>query len=295
MSCPERTKILALSATVSNGDQVKGWMRRIHGETQIVASDFRPVPLKYEFADGSLNELVPLFKADDVGPGSPRDGELRAGNGGARERARKGLRLNPRLAEVAKTGDDGRRRDRGRDRGRGKGRDRGRRGPDEKKPPGAMRMASVVRDLEKRDLLPAIVFVFSRRGCEEEAQRVRRAARRCVWVAVDVAIADRPRSFVGYGRGRATAPPRSRSCRRGAAAGADRPRSSGRRGDPKDGSPHRGSSAELRARRPQTGRGAAAIAELSFRRRRGRGSSAASPPRPRRRASARRSGASYDY
>ena len=28
------------------------------------------------------------------------------------------------------------------------------------------------RDLQRRDLLPAIFFVFSRRGCEEEAKRV---------------------------------------------------------------------------------------------------------------------------
>ena len=50
ISSSENTKLVALSATVSNDEQLKGWMRRVHGPTEVVSSSFRPVPLKYEFA-----------------------------------------------------------------------------------------------------------------------------------------------------------------------------------------------------------------------------------------------------
>ena len=83
-------------------------------------------------------------------------------NGGARQRAKKRLRLNP-LLEQVRTGARPRRRNRSR-----KSNDRSRDRP----PPSAMRCADVARDLQRRDLLPAIFFVFSRRGCEEEAKRV---------------------------------------------------------------------------------------------------------------------------
>ena len=82
-------------------------------------------------------------------------------NGGARQRAKKRLRLNPLLEQVMDRarppveGTAGRSNDRARDR----------------PPPSAMRCADVARDLQRRDLLPAIFFVFSRRGCEEEAKR----------------------------------------------------------------------------------------------------------------------------
>ena len=54
ISSSENTKLAVLSATVSNDEQLKGWMRRVHGPTEVVSSSFRPVPLKYEFACGVL-------------------------------------------------------------------------------------------------------------------------------------------------------------------------------------------------------------------------------------------------
>jgi superfamily II RNA helicase len=161
----ESTKLVALSATVSNDEQLKGWMRKVHGPTEVVSSSFRPVPLKYEFACGVLRDVVPLFRAADVGPGSPREADD-VKNGGARQRAKKRLRLNPLLEQVVDRNEAPRRR--GRDRSRRKSNDRSRDRP----PPSAMRCADVARDLQRRDLLPAIFFVFSRRGCEEEAKRV---------------------------------------------------------------------------------------------------------------------------
>ena len=160
ISSSVETKLVALSATVSNDEQLKGWMRKVHGPTEVVSSSFRPVPLKYEFACGVLRDVVPLFRAADVGPGSPRESED-VKNGGARQRAKKRLRLNPLLEQVMDRSEAPRRR------GRRKSNDRR-----ERPPPSAMRCADVARDLQRRDLLPAIFFVFSRRGCEEEAKRV---------------------------------------------------------------------------------------------------------------------------
>ena len=157
------TKLVALSATVSNDEQLKGWMRKVHGPTEVVSSSFRPVPLKYEFACGVLRDVVPLFRAADVGPGSPRESED-VKNGGARQRAKKRLRLNPLLEQVMDRSEAPRRK--GKRRSNDRARDR---------TPTAMRCADVARDLQRRDLLPAIFFVFSRRGCEEEAGRVGRS------------------------------------------------------------------------------------------------------------------------
>lgn len=158
----EATRIVALSATVSNSEQLRGWMKRVHRPTEVVASSFRPVPLRYEFACGVLRDVVPLFRASDVGPGSPREASD-AKNGGSRQRAKKRLQLNPLLENagaLCELDEKGRRTQGRRDSGR------------DKRPPSAMRCATVARDLQKRDLLPAIFFVFSRRGCEEEAKRV---------------------------------------------------------------------------------------------------------------------------
>ncbi len=49
--CPPQIQIVALSATVGNPEQLTDWMSRVHGPTELVNSDFRPVPLRFYFVD----------------------------------------------------------------------------------------------------------------------------------------------------------------------------------------------------------------------------------------------------
>ena len=42
VSCPEATRVVALSATIENAGQVRGWMSRIHGPTDVVSSTGPP-------------------------------------------------------------------------------------------------------------------------------------------------------------------------------------------------------------------------------------------------------------
>jgi hypothetical protein len=65
--CPPSARIIALSATMSNAEQIAQWLSAIHAPTELVASDFRPVPLRYSYAD-SLG-IEPLFAASTSGPG----------------------------------------------------------------------------------------------------------------------------------------------------------------------------------------------------------------------------------
>ena len=68
ISCPPSVRILALSATMGNVDEIKGWMTSIHGPTELVISDHRPVPLRYLFA--MKQGLMPLFRDPNAGPGA---------------------------------------------------------------------------------------------------------------------------------------------------------------------------------------------------------------------------------
>ena len=52
---------------MSNAEQIAQWLSAIHAPTELVASDFRPVPLRYSYAD-SLG-IEPLFAASTSGPG----------------------------------------------------------------------------------------------------------------------------------------------------------------------------------------------------------------------------------
>ena len=57
--CPTRTQIIALSATISNANQLQDWIEKVHGPTELVNSDRRPVPLDFIFC--SAKGLHPLL------------------------------------------------------------------------------------------------------------------------------------------------------------------------------------------------------------------------------------------
>ncbi len=90
---PKNARLVCLSATVSNADQVADWIRSVHGEVAAISATSRPVRLRHNFlvgdrSSGSLR-LIPLLKGNKPHPdGSLLDGpQRRAGKrGGARPR-----------------------------------------------------------------------------------------------------------------------------------------------------------------------------------------------------------------
>ncbi|WP_062306312.1 DEAD/DEAH box helicase [Demequina subtropica] len=144
---PERTSIIALSATVSNAEEFGAWLREVRGDTRVVVSEHRPVPL---WPHVLVREGIFDLYAPGVDPQEP------------------GLtpRLNPELEAIAK-------RSRHEGPGRSSGRPtRGGRRPEGRRAPPRF---AVVDVLDQQALLPAIVFIFSRAGCEDAADQVRAA------------------------------------------------------------------------------------------------------------------------
>uniref|UniRef100_A0A0E0FU16 Helicase ATP-binding domain-containing protein n=1 Tax=Oryza nivara TaxID=4536 RepID=A0A0E0FU16_ORYNI len=57
--CPKEVQLICLSATVANPDELAGWIGQIHGKTELVTSHKRPVPLTWHFSKKFA--LVPLL------------------------------------------------------------------------------------------------------------------------------------------------------------------------------------------------------------------------------------------
>ncbi|AFZ58501.1 RNA helicase [Anabaena cylindrica FACHB-243] len=122
--CPREVQLVALSATVANSDQLTDWLNRVHGPTDLIYSDFRPVPLEFHYCNPK--GLFPLLNDSNT-------------------------KINPRLIKRGKKGKP--------EKGRG-----GR--------PEAPSIIYTLSQLEQRDMLPAIYFIFSRRGCDKAVAEV---------------------------------------------------------------------------------------------------------------------------
>jgi superfamily II RNA helicase len=122
--CPRSVQLVALSATVANSDQLTSWLNHVHGPTDLIYSDFRPVPLEFNFCNPK--GLFPLLNETNT-------------------------KINPRLVKKAKKGYW----------------EKGKAGRPE--PPGIIYTLS---QLQARDMLPAIYFIFSRRGCDKAVEEV---------------------------------------------------------------------------------------------------------------------------
>ncbi|MEM7650165.1 MAG: DEAD/DEAH box helicase, partial [Cyanobacteria bacterium P01_A01_bin.70] len=113
--CPPEIQILGLSATVENGDQLTDWLCQVHGPTELIYSDFRPVPLNFHYCHSK--GLFPLLDEQQS-------------------------KINPRLKQR-------------------RPKESARRGKRE-----GLSIPYVVGQLQDRQMLPAIYFIFSRRGCD---------------------------------------------------------------------------------------------------------------------------------
>mgnify|MGYP001316693755 CR=1 FL=1 len=63
--CPSQVQFVALSATVANAGQLTDWIKQVHGPTDLVFSNFRPVPLTFSFC--SAKGLHPLLNDQGTG------------------------------------------------------------------------------------------------------------------------------------------------------------------------------------------------------------------------------------
>ncbi len=120
--CPSSVQLVALSATIANAGELTEWIARVHGPTQLVASEHRPVPLNFSFC--SAKGLHPLLNNQGTGI-HPNCKVWRAPKG----QKRKGRSSKP---------------------------------PQPQAPP----IDFVIKQMADRAMLPAIYFIFSRRGCD---------------------------------------------------------------------------------------------------------------------------------
>lgn len=155
ISCPPSVRILALSATMGNVEEIKGWLSQVHGPTDLIISNHRPVPLRYLFA--MKQGLMPLFRDPNAGPGSL--------NGVTRIKGKldAGSIINPSILKMEEETYRKAQMRQGRS---------GRPIKDAKVNVNAMlpRYVDVGEKLKKMNLLPAIFFIFSRVGCEDSAK-----------------------------------------------------------------------------------------------------------------------------
>lgn len=143
------TALVALSATVSNAEEFGAWLTEVRGDTRVIVSETRPVPL---WPHVLLREGMFDLYAPGTDPTDPATAAL----------------LNPEIDAIAK-----RSRQLEHYGAPGRGSYRGRGGPGgtpRRSPP----RFAVIDQLDAQGLLPAIVFVFSRKGCEDAVDQVLR-------------------------------------------------------------------------------------------------------------------------
>jgi ATP-dependent RNA helicase HelY len=146
---PESVALVSLSATVSNAEEFGDWLQTVRGDTSVIVEERRPVPLFQHVLVG--RRMFDLFASPEgTGEAQVNPQLLRV----ARDDPSTGLRTSGRSGRTAD-----------RRSGRGGSRDRDRRG---RRSGGFLppTRVDVVDRLDSQGLLPAIVFVFSRVGCD---------------------------------------------------------------------------------------------------------------------------------
>jgi ATP-dependent RNA helicase HelY len=142
----QSVRLVSLSATVSNAEEFGDWLEAVRGDTKVIVSERRPVPLwqhvivqgRGDHPGGILDLYAHTVDPTDPGVNPP---------------------INPDLLNVMRRGSDSLH-NRGSWGGRGKhgsSQRTGRRGPPR---------FAVIKELEEANLLPAIYFIFSRAGCD---------------------------------------------------------------------------------------------------------------------------------
>jgi ATP-dependent RNA helicase HelY len=149
---PESVALVSLSATVSNAEEFGEWLETVRGDTTTIVEEKRPVPLYQHVIVGK--RLLDLFADSDV--------DAAAGF------VKEGAPVNRELLRIAR--DDwasSRMKDRRSPRGRTQpGRGNGPRQVGNGRRVWIPSRPEVIDRLDREGLLPGIVFVFSRVGCD---------------------------------------------------------------------------------------------------------------------------------
>ncbi|MFJ1563207.1 DEAD/DEAH box helicase [Streptomyces erythrochromogenes] len=150
---PESVTLVSLSATVSNAEEFGDWLDTVRGDTEVIVSEERPVPLWQHVMAG--RRIYDLFEEESD----------HGGRGSARRE------VNPDLLRMAR--EENSRTYNPKDRRRGKmvreaDRERERRSRGRIWTPSR---PEVIARLDNDGLLPAINFIFSRAGCEAAVQQ----------------------------------------------------------------------------------------------------------------------------
>jgi len=177
---PSEVQVASLSATVSNAEEFGAWLDTVRGQTDVIVSEHRPVPLWQHVMVG--RKIVDLFAGDTTFDEiAPAVGTEMPAVAAATDRAgaraaiteRPGFEVNPELLSMARAESQMNFRGRFGHGGRAQQRRRNQHSQrDDAQQAGArspVRKASrpqVIASLDRQDLLPAITFIFSRAGCD---------------------------------------------------------------------------------------------------------------------------------
>ncbi len=136
---PTEIRFVCLSATVNNAEELGGWLRSVRGDTAVVVERHRPIVLRHHFAvhrreDGAVL-LLPLL-GDDGRPGG------------------EGLRIDQAVRRAQH------------------GRPQHWHGRGPRLPYRSPLRTEVVEELGACEMLPAIVFIFSRAACDDAVRQV---------------------------------------------------------------------------------------------------------------------------
>ncbi|KAL0304963.1 UNVERIFIED_CONTAM: DExH-box ATP-dependent RNA helicase DExH15 chloroplastic [Sesamum calycinum] len=145
--CPKEVQLICLSATVANPDELAGWIGQIHGKTELVTSSKRPVPLTWHFS--TKTALLPLL--DEKGTGMNRKlslNQLQHDSSGTSpykdegSRRRKSRKHQLDVPTLSRNDMNSIRRSQ------------------------VPQVIDTLWHLKGRDMLPAVWFIFSRKGCD---------------------------------------------------------------------------------------------------------------------------------
>ncbi|HSN38001.1 MAG TPA: DEAD/DEAH box helicase [Arthrobacter sp.] len=172
---PSEVQVASLSATVSNAEEFGAWLDTVRGQTDVIVSEHRPVPLWQHVMVG--RKIVDLFAGDTSFDEIAPAGEAAVAAVGATTEtadltARPGFEVNPELLSMARAESQMNFRGRFGHAGRNQRNQRNQRQRDDTPQDGQrspVRKASrpqVIASLDRQDLLPAITFIFSRAGCD---------------------------------------------------------------------------------------------------------------------------------
>lgn len=171
---PSEVQVASLSATVSNAEEFGAWLDTVRGQTDVIVSEHRPVPLWQHVMVG--RKIVDLFAGDtsfdEIAPAgeaaeSPAPADTAAVTSVVTGRA--GFEVNPELLSMARA--ESQMNFRGRFGHGGRSQRRNQRSqrdeqPGQRSPVRKASRPQVIASLDRQDLLPAITFIFSRAGCD---------------------------------------------------------------------------------------------------------------------------------